>query len=142
MEAVTTVPSPVRSVLIDVITDIVLDRADAKIPRKIPVVNTSDQVLTSRDEVDQEFEVAPMVTETNVVAEGPEESTLPRVDHDLPTRSSDKRGKIHVTEPRYEMGFVYDKDSAFKDPNLAYALAYSLQTPGDKEIMDQLMTLN
>lgn len=85
--------------------------------------------------MDQEFEVAPMVTETNVVAKGPEETALPRVDHDLPTRSSEKRGKIHVTEPRDEMGFVYDKDSAFKDPNLAYALACSLQTPGDKEIM-------
>lgn len=75
-----------------------------------------------------------------MVAEGPGESTLPQVKHDLPARTSDQRGKAPVVEPRHDGGSASDKDSTFKDSNFAYALACSLQTLRDKEVLDQLLT--
>lgn len=81
-----------------------------------------------------------MLTETDVAVERLEEPIPPEVGHELPTRPNSQRGKALMAELRPELGSVSNKDYTFRDPNLAYALACSLQTPGDKEVLDQLLT--
>lgn len=56
------------------------------------------------------------------------ETALPEV----PTRPSKQQGKAHVVELKLQHGSVSATGSAFKDLEFEYALACSLQTPGDQ----------
>lgn len=79
-----------------------------------------------------------MVMEADVVVKEVDNSTPSEIEQDPPAQPT--KGKEKVLEivpmPRFQSGSVSAKGSAFKDPEFAHALACSLQTPKDQEIMD------
>lgn len=86
-----------------------------------------------------------MVTEADVadvVVDELNDSVPLEMECELLAQTGKGKGKVSETEPRphFQHGFVAVQGSTLRDPEFAHALAYSLQTPKDQEMLSQLDT--
>lgn len=88
----------------------------------------------------RDLNAEPMTIEADRAAASLDETILLGLELELPAGPSRQQEKTSMAEPRFKSGPVFNKDSAFKDPDFAYALACGLQNPGDQEILGQLLT--
>lgn len=119
------------SKLVDVVADITIDPTEVVTVRETPAANVSNSTPVERGDMGREFNVGPTIMEVDRVVSSLEETTPPERECEPPVRLSRQQEKALLTGPRFESGSVSNKDSAFRDPNFAYALACGLQNPGD-----------
>lgn len=129
----------------DTFADVTYTTADVETSRDAPAVDIPDQTPTVRRDEVQEFAVAPTVIEANAadtVVEGPNDTIPLEAERELPVQPNQSQEKAPERMPpgRFLKGSISAQGSAIKNLEFEHALACSLQTSEDQEILGRLHT--